>query len=73
MHIEFNEAKRLKTLAERRSDFARFNEVMSGPTFTQEDTRFDYPEQRFQTYGYWMADWSWSLGHMPPLVFASSP
>ncbi|WP_446655083.1 BrnT family toxin [Blastomonas sp.] len=51
MHIEFNEAKRLKTLAERGLDFARFNEVMSGPTFTQEDTRCDYPEQRFQTYG----------------------
>ncbi|WP_232824241.1 BrnT family toxin [Blastomonas sp. UPD001] len=24
---------------------------MNGPTFTQEDTRHDYPESRFQTYG----------------------
>lgn len=51
MEIEFNESKRRLALSERGLDFARFNEVYEGPTFTQEDSRFDYPERRFQTYG----------------------
>lgn len=51
MQIEFDETKRLITLADRGLDFARFGELDHGPTFTQADTRFDYPEPRFQTYG----------------------
>jgi len=51
MNIHYDEAKRLKTLNERGIDFARFGELDDGPTFTQEDTRFEYPEPRFQTYG----------------------
>ena len=51
MYIFYDESKRLKTLTERGLDFARFKEIDEGPTFTQEDTRFEYPERRFQTYG----------------------
>ncbi|WP_081984480.1 BrnT family toxin [Sphingomonas sp. 35-24ZXX] len=51
MKVFYDSVKREKTLSERQLDFARFNEVIEGPTFTQEDTRYDYPEPRYQTYG----------------------
>jgi len=51
MKIEFDEAKRTKTLQERGLDFARASEVFAGPTLTAEDTRFEYGEQRFITFG----------------------
>ncbi|MDM7955119.1 BrnT family toxin [Blastomonas sp.] len=51
MNIEFDKTKQRVTLAERGLDFARFGELNDGPTFTQQDTHFDYPEPRFQTYG----------------------
>ncbi|WP_454884771.1 BrnT family toxin [Sphingomonas oryzagri] len=43
--------KRALTLAHRGLDFADAARVFEGPEFTQEDTRFEYPERRFQTYG----------------------
>ena len=52
MQITFDESKRLKTLHERGLDFARAGEIFDGPEFTDQDFRFDYPEPRFQTYGY---------------------
>ena len=52
MEIDFDEGKRRKTLNERGLDFAHGDRVFEGPKFTQEDDRFDYPEPRFQTYGF---------------------
>lgn len=52
MQIEFNQAKRDKTLQERGLDFARAEEVFSGPVLSSEDKRFDYAEQRFITFGW---------------------
>ena len=52
MKITFDEAKRQRTLAERNLDFADASEVLKGSDFTQKDDRFEYPEPRFQTYGY---------------------
>jgi uncharacterized protein len=49
--IIFDDAKRLKTLRERGLDFANVGQVFAGPTFTQQDDRFAYPEPRYQTYG----------------------
>ncbi|MBS1250702.1 MAG: hypothetical protein MAG431_02297 [Chloroflexi bacterium] len=51
--IEFawDEEKRLRTLHERGLDFAQAYKVFEGPTFTFEDNRFDYEEQRFVTLG----------------------
>lgn len=51
MHIEFDSAKRDKTLLERGLDFARAGEVFSGVHVTIEDTRLDYKEQRFISVG----------------------
>lgn len=51
MRIEYDEAKRQRTLLERGLDFADAGKVLEGPEFTQSDDRFDYPEPRFQTYG----------------------
>ena len=51
MQIEFNPAKRDKTLTERRLDFTRAAEVFAGVNVTAEDARFDYGEPRFTTAG----------------------
>ena len=55
MEIEFDQAKRDKTLQERGIDFAESNKVFLGPVLKLEDTRFDYSEPRFITYG-WLDD-----------------
>ena len=52
MRITFDEAKRAWTLAERGLDFVDAGQLLEGPEFTQTDDRFDYPEPRFQTYGF---------------------
>ena len=52
MKIEFDEAKRNKTLAERGLDFARASEVFEGAHFTAQDDRQDYAEDRFITVGH---------------------
>jgi uncharacterized protein len=50
--IEYDEAKRLKTLKERELDFARADEVFAGREWTFLDDRVDYGEQRFNTFGH---------------------
>ncbi len=51
MKITFDPAKRAATLAERGFDFADAAKVFEGETFTEHDDRFDYGEERYQTYG----------------------
>lgn len=51
MVIEFDPAKRDKTLGERGLDFARASEIFAGMHFTGEDTRERYPEPRYITVG----------------------
>lgn len=51
MEIEFDEAKRLKTLEERGLDFARAGEIFNGTEWTWPDDRHDYVEPRFITFG----------------------
>jgi hypothetical protein len=52
MRLNWDEAKRQKTLVERRLDFADATEVFEGITHTFEDTRQIYPERRFVTVGF---------------------
>lgn len=49
--IEFDSAKRDKTLIERGLDFARAAEVFADVVVTLADTRFDYGEPRYNTVG----------------------
>jgi hypothetical protein len=52
MRLSWDEAKRQKTLVERKLDFADAAEVFEGITHTFEDTRQIYPERRFVTVGF---------------------
>ena len=52
MTVEFDEAKRAKTLEERGLDMARAGEVFDGDTLTIEDVRIDYGETRYITVGF---------------------
>jgi uncharacterized DUF497 family protein len=52
MQIEFDAAKRNKTLAERGLDFARAADVFAGTHLTAPDSRQDYAEDRFITLGH---------------------
>ena len=51
MQLEFDDAKRDITLAERGLDFARAAEVFEGIHLTAPDSRQDYTEDRFITMG----------------------
>ena len=51
MKISYDPAKRDITLRDRGLDFDDARIVITGLNVTQEDKRFDYPEQRFITYG----------------------
>lgn len=51
MIIEFDTAKREKTLLERGLDFADSGKVFQGVHFSARDDRFDYGEERFITVG----------------------
>lgn len=51
MKLEFDPAKRDKTLLERGLDFACAADVFAGHHFTAEDLREGYSEQRFITVG----------------------
>jgi uncharacterized DUF497 family protein len=51
IRFTWDEKKRRATLEARRLDFADARKVFAGPTFTWEDKRFDYGEQRFVTLG----------------------
>ena len=52
MRIEFDLAKRDRTLSERGLDFADAGKVSAGLNETSEDVRFVYPEPRFVTKGW---------------------
>ena len=52
MGLEFDSAKRDKTLAERGLDFARAGEIFDGLHLTGQDTRQEYTEDRFITVGH---------------------
>jgi uncharacterized DUF497 family protein len=51
MRFAWHERKRQTTLRQRRLDFAQAEQVFTGPTFTFEDNRKDYGEQRWVTLG----------------------
>ena len=55
MKVQFDQAKREKTLQERGLDFSRAVEVFEGTHFTGQDKRLDYEEDRFITVG-WLDD-----------------
>jgi uncharacterized DUF497 family protein len=50
--ITFDPNKRQATLRERSIDFLDAEKVLLGRTYTKEDLRADYGEQRFQTIGF---------------------
>ena len=52
MRVEFDEAKRAKTLQERGLDFGEAGTVFASATATFADTRADYGEERFNTIGF---------------------
>jgi uncharacterized DUF497 family protein len=51
MEVVFDPDKRDKTLAERGLDFVRAGEVFDGPHLDYPDTRADYGEDRYITFG----------------------
>ena len=51
MGVSFNPAKRDITLRERGLDFADAGAIFEGPTYTIEDRRRDYGEERYLTFG----------------------
>ena len=59
MLIEFDAAKRAKTLAERGLDFERAGEVFDGPVLTLADERHAYGEPRHITFG--LLDGRWTV------------
>jgi uncharacterized DUF497 family protein len=52
MTVEFDEAKRARTLTERGLDMARADEVFDGASLTVEDDRMEYGETRYITIGF---------------------
>jgi uncharacterized DUF497 family protein len=62
VRIEFDPAKRDKALAERGLDFADAPKVFAQQSATLADLRIDYPEPRFQTFG-------WLEGRLVNLVW----
>jgi uncharacterized DUF497 family protein len=52
VEISFDPEKRKRVLDERGLDFADADRVFAGRTLTRLDTRFAYPEERFQTFGF---------------------
>ena len=51
MRFTWDEAKRTRNLKEHGLDFVDASQVFKGITFTYEDDRFHYEEQRFVTLG----------------------
>jgi len=51
MRFTWHEPKRQLTLQKRGLDFAQVEQIFTGPTFTFEDDRQDYGEQRWVTLG----------------------
>lgn len=52
MHFSWDERKREINLRDHALDFVDAEKVFYGPTFTYEDDRFEYEEQRFITLGF---------------------
>ncbi|PAU74939.1 BrnT family toxin [Halomonas salipaludis] len=52
LEIEYDDAKRLKTLQERQLDFAHAYQVFAGDTIMRIDNRHDYGEERIIPLGY---------------------
>ena len=52
MRFSWDEPKRRINLKEHGFDFVDAPRVFEGPTFTYEDSRFEYREQRFVTLGF---------------------
>ena len=52
MHFSWDEKKRESNLKDHGLDFVDAEKVFEGPTFTYEDDRFEYREQRFVTLGF---------------------
>jgi uncharacterized DUF497 family protein len=51
MRFTWSDAKRKLNLEQHGFDFVDAPRVFDGPTYTYEDDRFDYSEQRFVTLG----------------------
>jgi uncharacterized protein len=51
MRFSWSETKRQLNIQTHGFDFVDAPRVFNGPTFTYEDARFDYSEQRFVTLG----------------------
>ena len=51
MRFSWSESKRQRNLQEHGLDFVDAARVFDGPTYTYEDDRFDYSDQRFVTLG----------------------
>lgn len=51
MKIEYDSSKRIKTLEKRGLDFDRCDEFFNGPILESADTRIDYGEPRFISFG----------------------
>lgn len=51
LHFTWDETKRRTNIAQHRLDFADAERVFRGATFTFEDDRYPYGEQRFITIG----------------------
>jgi uncharacterized protein len=51
MKISYDPVKRDATLLERGLDFEDAAKILDGRNVTNEDIRFDYPEQRLVTFG----------------------
>ena len=51
MRFSWSESKRQLNLQQHGLDFVDVARVFDGPTYTYEDDRFDYSEQRFVTLG----------------------
>jgi len=52
MRFRWDERKRKSNLSDHGFDFRDAPRVLEGPTFTFEDDRFNYEEQRFVTLGF---------------------
>jgi len=51
MRFTWSDAKRNLNIEQHGFDFVDAHRVFKGPTYTYEDDRFDYSEQRFVTLG----------------------
>lgn len=62
IRITWNESKRKRNLSDHGLDFADVAQVFTGSTFTFQDDRYPYPEQRFITLGF-LANLVVSIAH----------